>query len=99
MSINRYMLIENAAATSAAKMVNFAGDHMFRAVGTFGGATVSLEQRAPDGTSWLAITDASLTAAGSFVVSLAAGVEVRAVVTGGAPSALYVSLDLVSVSP
>lgn len=92
----RITLLSNVAATGTAKPVAFRGDYLYRLSGTVGGATVTLQQQAPDGSTWLDVPDGALTAAGSFVVSLATGVNVRAAVSGGAPSALYATLDKVS---
>lgn len=94
--MTRITLLSNVAATGTAKAVAFSGDYVYRLSGTFGGATVTLQQQAPDGTTWLDVADGALTAAGSFVVALATGVPVRAAVSGGAPSALYATLDKVS---
>ena len=89
----RIKLLTNATASGTEHNVGEPGQYMFRCDGTFGGATVSLQQRSPDGVNWLDITDASVTAEGSFLVNLAGEVGVRAVVTGGAPSGLYATLD------
>lgn len=87
------VLLSNASATGDAVRVNKAGDYIFSADGTFDGATVQLQLRSPDGSSWLDIDDAALTAQGAVVVTLGATSEVRAAVSGGTPAALYAELD------
>lgn len=84
-------LLSNASATGAALPVE-GGTYVVTADGTFGGATLQLQLRSPDGSSWIDITDASLTAEGAFTVDLPRG-EVRMTVTGGTPSALYANLS------
>lgn len=80
-------LLSNAGATGAA--VNWPGGKgFFSVVGTFGGATVSLQFLGPDGATWVTPTDGSVTAAGGFVFELPQ-CNVRALVSGGSPSALY----------
>lgn len=65
----------------------------FCVVGTFGGATVSLEKLGPDGSTWVLVgTDAALTSAGMVGVELAQG-SIRASVTGGTPANLYARLS------
>ena len=84
-------LLSNASATGAGVTWG-GGKAQFSAAGTFGGATVALEVLGPDGTTWIAAgTSTSLTAAGLAVVDLPQG-QVRASVTGGAPSGLYARL-------
>lgn len=57
-------LLSNASATGAA--VQWSGGlGVFTALGTFGGATVTLQYLGPDGVTWVAMgTDTTLTAAG-----------------------------------
>jgi len=87
------VLLRNAAVTGDAVTVNQRGEYVFSADGTFGGATITLQLLSPDGTSWLAIDDAALTAEGAVLVGLGASSTVRALVAGGTPSALYAELD------
>ena len=81
-------LLQNASATGAAKGWP-GGAGVFTATGTFGGATVKLQQLGPDGTTWLDISGDAVTLStpgqGGFV--LPAG-PVRAAVVGGTPSGL-----------
>lgn len=84
-------LLSNASVTGGGVTVG-GGSYVFTVDGTFGGATVALQIRSPDGSSWLAITDASFTAEGNCVVELGDGSEVRVTVTGGSPSALYANI-------
>jgi hypothetical protein len=87
-------LLDNASATGDAMQVA-GGTYVVSADGTFGGATLQLQLRSPDGTSWLTIADAVLTAEGSYVIDLGDG-EIRMAVTGGTPSALYASIGATS---
>lgn len=95
--ITRITLLSNVtgAGNGATAHVDFAGEYVCTVDGTFGGATVKLQQLSPDGASWLDILDASLTAEGSFIVALGSGRDVRAVLSGGAPVSMYCALDRV----
>lgn len=74
------------------------GDYIWRVSGTFGGATVMLQVRELDGTTWVPVrnqantADVSLTAAGSIGVGIGQGAEVRAFVAGGTGASLNSSL-------
>lgn len=85
------LLLSNAAATGAAKS-RAAVIYTFAVDGTFNGATVALEMKSPDGSSWLAISGASFTAEGAVNVELPSN-SYRASVTGGPPSGIYASLN------
>lgn len=89
-------LLSNASATGSA--VNWAGGKgNFAVVGTFSGATVKLQALGPDGTTYIDVPNASLTAAGMALFELPAG-QVKAVVTGGtSPSGLYAKAARVPV--
>jgi hypothetical protein len=87
------VLLANAAVTGETLPIGRSGEYVFSVDGTFGGATVALKLLSPDGVSWLTIEDASFTAEGACVVMLGNGNRVRAEVSGGAPSALYASLN------
>lgn len=90
MRSGRIDLLSNGSATSAG-MLWTGGRGTFMASGTFGGATISLQFLAPNGTTWLdAGTYTTLTAAGAGNFDLPQ-CKVRASVSGGTPSALYVS--------
>ena len=84
----RIDLLDNAGATGAAQQWP-GGAGVFAVTGTFGGATVKLQQLGPDGTTWLDVAggDVDLLAPGQGGFVLPAGL-IRAVVTGGAPSGL-----------
>lgn len=87
-------LLKNASATGAWLQWG-GGVGVFTAAGTFGGATVSLEYLAPDGTTAVAMgTETTLTAAGGGAFCYPPG-RVRASVTGGTPSGLYAQADQV----
>lgn len=81
-------LITNGAASSA-KTAWPGGMGVFTVVGTFGGATVSLQFVGPDGTT---LIDAGL---GTTLTANGAGVfylppcPIQATVTGGPPSGIY----------
>lgn len=81
----RLDLLENASATGSA--FNWLGGRGKLLVeGTFGGATITLQVQSPNGT-WLPVQTA--TAANTVNFFLPKG-KIRAAVTGGPPSAMYV---------
>jgi hypothetical protein len=85
-------LITNAAVTSAA-VPWLGGPGIFKVAGTFGGATVSLQYLGPDGATWSDVgPDTTKVAAGGawFILDPC---QIRAVVSGGAPSGLYVTAE------
>lgn len=80
--------LSNGSATTTAKFWN-GGPGVFACVGTFGGATVTLQGLAPDGTTWIAVnSSAALTSNGAVAFTWPSG-SLRVLVSGGAPSALY----------
>jgi len=82
------ILLENAAATGPARTWN-GGRGQFKTVGTFGGATVTLQILGPDGTTWLSLgEEAAFTAPGVVNFDCPPG-QLRAQVSGGSPSGLY----------
>lgn len=89
-------LLDNASATGSAK--NWPGGRgHFKAVGTFGGATLTLQELGPDDTTWIAVgPDVTLTAAGNGNFEIT-GSQVRVAVSGGSPSALYASVETLPV--
>lgn len=91
----KQLLINNAAATGPAVILQQGGLYTFNVVGTFGGTTVKLQILGPDDVTYVDVPTASHTAAGVIGVYLPAGGTVKAVVTGGAPSGLYASVALV----
>lgn len=86
-------LINNGAATGLWVQVP-GGRYVVAVTGTFSGATLALEFLGPDGVTALAVASGSLTAAGSFEVSLPEGYA-RMTVTGGPPSGIYAGLGLI----
>lgn len=83
-------LLTNAAATGPIVQWD-GGQGVFVACGTFGGATLTLNFRGPDGVTWIAAGAATtLTAngAGTFVLPAC---ELQVVITAGPPSAMYAS--------
>lgn len=88
-------LLSNASTTGEAIGIGKGGAFAVVGDGTFGGATLQLQLLSPDGSSWISITDATLTAEGAFVVDLPDGATIRMLVSGGAPSALYASIGSV----
>jgi hypothetical protein len=87
-----YQLLTNAAATGAGVGPVRNGTYIWALAGTVGGATIKLQTLGPDGATYLDVTGASMTAVGQMQVIIGEGAVVRAVVTGGAPSALYSNL-------
>lgn len=95
----RVDLLSAASATGTGKRW-IGGRAAFVAWGTFGGATVALEVSPDNGTTWVAVEGArtaatSLTAAGTVVADVPAGLMVRASIAGG--TGVSVSAALVSV--
>lgn len=89
-------LLSNASATSSAQAWR-GGRGVFAAAGTFGGATVSLQFLGPDNATWIdAGANTTLTAAGAGLFELPP-TQIRAAVTGGAPSGLYANASRVPV--
>lgn len=89
-------LLVNAAATSASLQWP-GGQGVFSAVGTFGGATLSLQFMGPDGSTWIdAGVGTTLTAAGAGIFFLPPS-PIRCTVTGGSPSGLYARAQRVPV--
>lgn len=81
-------LLKNTAVTGPIVQWD-GGQGVFVACGTFGGATVTLNFRGPDGVTWIAAgsaTTLSANGAGTFVLPAC---EMQCVVAGGAPSGLY----------
>lgn len=88
-------LLSNASATGST--VNWLGGKgNFAVVGTFGGGTVKLQALGPDGSTYIDVPNASLSAAGMVLFELPAG-KIQAVVTGGTPSGLYAKAARVPV--
>ena len=71
----RATLAENASATGSAVLWP-GGEGVFMAEATFGGGTVKLQMKSPNGT-WIDVDGASLTAAGTKAFKAPAG-EIRA---------------------
>lgn len=87
-------LLSNASATGSAVQWG-GGSGMFSCVGTFGGATVTLQFMGPDGATWVAMgPDTTLAADGGGLFTCAPG-QIRAAVSGGAPSGLYANAEQV----
>ena len=87
-------LLSNASATGDWKDWG-GGSGVFTVVGTFGGATVTLQFQGPDGSTAVAMgSDTTLTAAGGGVCVYPPG-RIRAAVTGGTPSGLYAQAEQV----
>lgn len=86
-----YTLLEDADATGAAVEEIFGGAYQWRAVGTFDGATLTLQILEDDGETWSDVD--TLAAAGDKTVVIGQGSSVRVEITGGdVPEALYSSL-------
>lgn len=80
-------LLTNASATGAAKTWP-GGKGKFFAVGTFGGATLTLAVLGPDGATYVSVAGVSLTAAGTADFILPPG-PIKAILTAGAPANMY----------
>lgn len=98
------VLFTAQAAAGNGAAANWGGGRgLFLAAGTFGGTSVTLEVLGPNGSTWLPVkamdsagvqTTVALTDSGMFVFELPPG-SIRAVATGGTPSALYARADRV----
>lgn len=87
MADNAISLLSNGSATGSAVTVP-AGGYEFVAEGTWNGATLTLQKKTANGT-WLGFTPAmTFTADGRQYVAMGQG-DVRAVISGGPPSAIY----------
>lgn len=85
------------ASSSGAPVYWPGGVGVFAVVGTFGGATVTLEFLGPDGATYIAAgSNTTLTAAGAGVFYLPQTM-IEAIVSGGTPSGLYAYASLVQV--
>lgn len=84
-----------AAGNGAAQTVSVGGSYMYQMAGTFGGTSGKLQMLGPDGTTFVDIPGTTLAASGMAKIDIPAGMQVRAVLTGGTPSAMYSSLGLV----
>lgn len=83
-----FSLLSNASATGSA-VAWPGGRGTFEVDGTFGGATVTLSKLGPDGSSYISVgSDGALTAEGVVNFDLPP-TSIKAVVSGGSPSALY----------
>lgn len=98
---NRVVLLEartgatGTTGTNAPWVTVPGGTYLLEADGTFGGTTLTLNKRGPSDQP-SAIAGVSVTVAGADVeIDIAAGTEVQAVLTGGSPVGVYVSLGLV----
>lgn len=84
------VLLSNASATGSA--VQWGGGRgVFSVVGTFGGATITLQYMGPDGATYIPAA-AGATAAGVTAFELPPGL-IRAAVSGGPPSGIYANAD------
>lgn len=72
-------LLSNASATSSASKWP-GGKGVFAVKATFGGGSVALQMRLPDGVTWFTPADGSLTADGAVIFELPP-CDIRALVT------------------
>lgn len=86
-----YGLLSNAAATGAAVGGVRGGSYVWTAVGTWNGATATLQSLAPDGATWLDVD--TLTANGAKGVVVGDMAALRVAITGGPPAGLFASLS------
>jgi hypothetical protein len=90
------LMLSNATATGP--VVKWQGGNgTFVAAGNFGGATVTLQYRGPDGVTWTPMgPNTTLSAAGGGVFACHE-VDIRAEVAGGTPSGLFAQVERVSL--
>lgn len=95
MQTHSAVLLSNAAATGSA--VQWPGGRgVFMVGATWGGATIALHAKLPNGTFVSVGTDTELTADGMAGFDLPA-CDIKAVVSGGPPSAVYATAARVPV--
>lgn len=91
-----YALLTNIGAVGNGNAVVIGGGtYSWSVAGTFGGTAAKLQLLGPDGTTWIDIPSATLSAAGVMSVDVAGGASIRAVLTGGTPSGIYSSLAFI----
>lgn len=83
----------DGAGSGDATPVAFGGRYLMVATGTFDGATATVDLLGPDGSTYVTVASASVTAAGSAIVYLPSDATVKGTVTGGtAPAGIYLSI-------
>lgn len=83
----------DGAGSGGATHIAFGGRYLMVATGTFDSATVTVDLLGPDGSTYVGIADASLTAAGSAAIYLPSDATVKGTVTGGtSPAGIYLSI-------
>lgn len=83
----------DGAGSGNAMLVAFGGRYLMVATGTFDSATVAVDLLGPDGSTYVAVASASLTAAGSAIIYLPSDATVKGTVTGGtSPAGIYLSI-------
>lgn len=87
-SSEKVLLLSNATATSDPEAV-LGGRYIWSAIATWSGATAQLQFLGPNGTTWVDVAGAVLTADGAVGVFIANGSSVRVLITAGPPSAVY----------
>lgn len=85
-------LLSNASETGLPATVDCGGLFLLSGVGTFGGATASVQILGPDGATYIDLPGATLTAAGAVTFFLPDNAVIKGALTGGAPSAIYLSV-------
>lgn len=94
---NNLTLLSNiaAAGNGADVLVATGGLYALAVNGTFGGTSFKMQIKGPDGANYIDVPSTTFTAAGIVGVEIPSGAIVRAVLTGGTPSAFYANLSLV----
>lgn len=88
-------LLTNVSATGSGSFVEVEGGiYQLFAEGTFGATVLTLDGQGPNDTTIASVAGVSVTAptAGTVELRCARGERVRATLTGGSPSGVYVSL-------
>lgn len=93
---DRIVLLSNASATGNAVTIPVRGQYLLTVTATFSGATVKVQILSGDASTYVDVASSSLTAAGTALISLPAGALVKGTITGGPPSGVYATLDLVT---
>lgn len=75
-------LLTNGAATGSSILWP-GGQGLFAVVGTFGGATATLQFLGPDGTTWMAVGSTTTVTAATDVVFVLPRGQIRLAITGG----------------
>lgn len=84
-------LLSNASADSAVFTADFGGRYLMLGSATWAGGSVKIQILGPDGSTYLDVPSASLSANGAATIYLPDNAVIKAVRTGS-PTSIYLSL-------